>query len=88
MKFYREKKTDYWCKIVNKKITSVYQVIFHNDSICVHFLKNGEQHNSKNAAIIRYDGTRQFILNNIFYNPDIPFTKESWRRFVKMQAFL
>jgi hypothetical protein len=82
MKFYKYKHSFYyWNKIINDKLTAIYC----NDSIW--FLKNGKEHNYKNAAFI-YDKYKQFYLNGNFYGDLNNFTKKSWRRFVKMQVFL
>ena len=82
MKFYKYKHSFYyWNKIINNKLTAIYC----NDSIW--FLKNGKEHNYKNAAYI-YDKYKQFILNGVCCGCEGDFNKESWRRFVKMQAFL
>jgi hypothetical protein len=82
MKFYREKKTNYWYKIINKKITAIYSRDF------VMFFKNGLYHNTKNASYIKYDGTKIFYLNYQYYGKEYKFTKQSWRRFCKLQTFL
>jgi hypothetical protein len=84
MKFYRDKYNEYyyWFKIVNNKLTAI-----HCDK-SIRFIKNGKYHNDKNLSFIRYDGYKQFCLNNKCYYSGNYFTKESWRRFVKLQAFL
>ncbi len=86
MKFYIDKYKNniyYWNKIKNNKLTAVYL----NSYNYTWFFKNGKLHNNKNAAYIlnRY---KEFHLNDIYcgYNKD--FTKHSWRKFVKLQAFL
>jgi hypothetical protein len=42
----------------------------------------------KNAAYINYNGYQQFHLNGKLYGDSYTFDKESWRKFVKLQAFL
>ncbi len=83
MKFYREDKSyyNYWSKTIRNKLTAIY---FSNS---VWFFKNGLYHNSKNATYI-CDGDKEFCLNNIYYGDHNNFTKQSWRRFVKLQVFL
>ncbi len=63
-------------------------ILISSGSLYVRFLKNGKDHNTKNAALIRYDGYKQFYLNNKLYGYKKDFTKKSWRKFVKMQVFL
>jgi hypothetical protein len=86
MKFYREK---------NSYSFYFYDHIIFNklNSICISterviFFKNGEYHNSKNASYIRCDGYKAFHLNAEYYGNESYFTKESWRRFVKLMVFL
>jgi hypothetical protein len=82
MKFYREKKTSgYWQIIKSFKLTAVYSLHF------VIFFKNGLRHNSKNAAYIA-GRIPDFWLNGIFYGSKKEFSKKSWRKFVKLQAFI
>ena len=86
MKFYRNKAIGLFIHldiIKNNKLTAIYMDNFGGD-----FFKDGLRHNSKNAAYIRYDGYKQFYLNNKCYGDEDDFTKQSWRRFVKMQVFL
>ena len=85
MKFYRDKKyNNYHFIIVNYNLTAIYC----NKSSCAHFFKNGNYHNTKNASFHNYYGYKEFRLNNKLYATDKDFIKETWRRFVKMQAFL
>jgi hypothetical protein len=88
MKFYKDKfKWYYWDKILVNKLTAVY--IDTNFDYII-FYKNGKEHNSKNAAHIHKNKFKQFYLNG-FKNAKAykkKFTKQSWRRFVKLQAFL
>jgi hypothetical protein len=89
MKFYADKGFwNLWNKIINNNLTCIYY-----DSIAVRFFKNGNFHNSKNAAYINYSNYKQFkqfCLNGKLYgdNDDDDFTKCSWRKFTKLQAFL
>jgi hypothetical protein len=84
MKFYRDKKAIYYSdRIKFNNLTAIYtQYSF------VIFYKNGKIHNTKNTAFIRYDGVKQFHLNDKYCGCQYDFTKKSWRRFVKLQAFL
>jgi hypothetical protein len=82
MKFYRVTNYIYWSKFINSKLNAIYC------DANIRFLKNGKHHNTKNAAFINYKGDKQFILNGKFYGNQINFTKESWRRFVKLNVFL
>jgi hypothetical protein len=82
MKFYREKTIDayYWGKILFNKIEAIY-----NSCNIIWILKNGVLHNTKNAS--NYNGkNKSFYLNGKCYGDN--FTKESWRRFIKMQVFI
>ena len=84
MKFYVNK--DFWnffSKIIIYNFTCV-----HYDSIAIRFFKNGKRHNSKNAAYINYNGYKEFYLNGQSYGYEYDFTKLSWRKFTKLQAFL
>jgi hypothetical protein len=90
MKFYRDNKSIYYfCKIRNNKLTSIYQESYYEkETSCVKFYKNGLKHNDKNAAYIGLDGYKDFCLENEEYGDEEKFTKESWRKFVKLQVFL
>jgi hypothetical protein len=82
MKFYRDiNSNDYYWKIRYNKLNVIYT---YNKDIL--FFKNGKYHNSKNASVFSDFINIQFWLNGKWYRDD--FTKESWRRFVKLQAFL
>jgi hypothetical protein len=82
MKFYNDNKGYFgWNKIAINKLTAIYC----NNSI--YFFKNGEKHNAKNAAYIRHSGYNSFYLNGKLYGFKYNFTKNSWRRFVKMEIF-
>jgi hypothetical protein len=59
MKFYKDtvyRYNSYWHKIYFNKLTAI-----HADE-SVRFIKNGIYHNSKNAAFIRYNGTKDFLF--------------------------
>ncbi len=86
MKFYREKdnnnNNNNWFKIVDNKLTAIYLNYW-----AARFYKNGERHNIKNAAYIRFDGFEIFCLNGKVYDIEKTLTKESWCKFVKLQVF-
>ena len=85
MKFYKDKhKNDfyYFDIIKDNHISCVYYD--GNDFI---FFKNGDYHNYKNAAYIYFDGYEEFFINGNRIGTENNFTKQSWRRFVKLQAF-
>ncbi len=86
MKFYKENKNNnyYLYKLEKNKLTAIYCLNLYN----INFFKNGEYHNTKNAAYNGHDGYNQFYLNGKIYGYHNDFTKESWRKFVKMQVFL
>jgi hypothetical protein len=85
MKFYKYKcDFDYWNKIINKKLTCVYSNYNY-----VRFYKNGKKHNIKNFALFDFNNKyKQFFLNGINYFNEKCFTKQSWRKFVKLKVFL
>jgi hypothetical protein len=72
-----------WLKIRAYNLTAIY-----NDHFNVIFYKNGKTHNTKNVAYIRRDGYKTFCLNDKYFGDQNYFTKKSWRKFVKLQAFL
>jgi hypothetical protein len=80
MKFYIEAS---WLKIKAYNLTAIF-----NDHYNVIFYKNGEMHNNKNAAFIEINEYKEFILNGIYYGCEEHFNKKSWRKFVKLKAFL
>jgi hypothetical protein len=84
MKFYIEKNnTNYFNNIfIGIKVNAVY--CYENKYI--HFFKNGLRHNSKNAAFTD-KVYKSFYLNNKCYGDQNTFTKQSWRRFAKLQFF-
>jgi hypothetical protein len=82
MKFYIDKygsSNYFYKKIKSNNITALYQ-----DHIIL-FYKNGKRHNARNAADI-IDNSKIFYLNGEWYGAN--FTKESWRKFIKLKAFL
>ncbi len=82
MKFYRyNPKYNYLFKIINNNLIGIYS------SFSVHFFKNGKLHNTKNAAIIYYN-IKEFYLSGKYCGCEDDFTKQSWRKFVKLQAFI
>ncbi len=83
MKFY---KINYISNL-DDKITAIFNTLNINSLHCVRFIKNGKHHNPKNAAYISKYGSKQFCLNNMSYGCKNDFTKETWRRFVKLQVF-
>ncbi len=77
MKFYKD--FDY----CDNKLNAIYQ-----GSDCILFYKNGKPHNIKAVAFIASNGFKEYYLDGKFYGNQRKFTKESWRRFVKLQVFL
>ncbi len=85
MKFYKDKhKNDYY---YHDNIKDNYISCIYYDGSHFIFFKNGIRHNSKNVAYIGL-GYKTFYLNDNLYGNQHDFTKESWRRFVKLQVFL
>ena len=74
----------FWLKIINNKLTAIYL----NHKNTVSFFKNAKLHNSKNAALIYSNADKEFYLNHLYYGYNNTFTKSSWRKFIKLQAFL
>jgi hypothetical protein len=90
MKFYIAKNNKYSTSFANRNIL----LIIFNKLTCVYsnqydveFYYNGKIHNNKNAAFIS-NKYKEFRLNGKYYGNTNDFTKQSWRRFVKLQAFL
>jgi hypothetical protein len=85
MKFYNDKYSNisyYWNKIMTFEIEGII-----NSVGITWIFKNGVLNNTKNASVS--DGkNKSFYLNGRFYGYGLDFTKQSWRRFVKLQAFL
>ena len=71
-----------WVKIVDHELTAIHY------EKGVRFVKNGNFHDNKNAAFIATNRQKEFILNDKNYGDHTKFTKESWRRFVKLRIFL
>jgi hypothetical protein len=85
MKFYKDKNNSlyYLDKIEVYNLTAICLDFIFN----INFYKNGKIHNLKNAAHI--NGIyKDYYLNDLYYGSEFDFTKSSWRRFVKLQAFL
>jgi hypothetical protein len=83
MKFYRDiNSCYYWFKIKSNNLDAIY----YGHSVL--FLKNGECHNAKNAAAIHSNGYKVFYLNGKLYGYQTIFTKKTWRKFVKLKAFI
>jgi len=83
MKFYKYKYGfGYFNKIMVNKFNAIY-----SDRDVIAFYRNGKLHNTKNASYILFKN-KSFCLNANHYGYECDFTKESWRRFVKMQVFL
>jgi hypothetical protein len=84
MKFYINKNAGHFFeKIVNNKLSAIYYNLY-----AIRFLKNGNLHNIKNAAYIDNYEFKEFYLDNEYYGDQNDFTKKTWRKFVKLQAFL
>jgi hypothetical protein len=84
MKFYKgSNRTYYWNFIIKNSLTAIYEC-----SDQINFFKNAENHNIKNAAYIYDYQCKQFYLNGKLYGNEDDFTKQSWRKFVKLQVFL
>jgi hypothetical protein len=87
MKFYRDRDENkkfcyyYLDKVESNKLTAIC-IDFVN---IIRFLKNGRRYNDRNSAYIEPNRFKIFYLNGKIYGD---FTKESWRRFVKLQVFL
>jgi hypothetical protein len=82
MKFYRYNTSVIEANIYNNKLTCI-----HSNNIGVAFYKNGFIHNTKNAADV--DGKyKQFCLNAKHYGYEDKFNKQSWRKSIKLVAFL
>ncbi len=85
MKFYKYSRYEnYIDQIYSNELTAIYSYSTNDIS----FFKNGFYNNNKNAAYIRCDGYKQFWLNHKCFGVQNNFTKYSWRKFVKLQAFL
>ena len=84
MKFYKINYISYF----NKKNSAIFNTLNIQSIPCVRFIKNGKHHNPKNASFILYNKSKSFYLNSKYYGYENKFNKQSWRRFVKLQAFL
>jgi hypothetical protein len=86
MKFYVGKMgTSYLAKITTNKLCSIFT---HISFEIVNFYKKGKRHNVKNAAVSCKNGNKEFWLNDKIYCYEYNFTKQSWRKFVKLKVFL
>jgi hypothetical protein len=85
MKFYKDDDHFgcYFDKITVNKLTAIY-----HDYSGVMFFLNGKCHNAKNATYIFYDGYKEFYLDGKLYGDKRNFTKQTWRKFYKLKAFL
>jgi hypothetical protein len=97
MKFYREKffgrtlRKFYTKHVINNKIKAIISCKVIGEQaieVEVTFFDKGEFHNNKNAAIYWSDKYKDFYLKSKSYGSAKTYTKQSWRRFVKMQTFL
>ncbi len=93
MKFYIDNNDcniSFWTEIQRNKLTAIYINIKEKNNIYeVVFFENGKFHNNKNIAIINiYYGYKQFYLNGKLYGNEDDFTKKTWRKFIKLKAFL
>ena len=84
MKFYKDNTNIYSFNEMNhNKLTYVYC-----NKITVQFIKNGKNHNFKNMGYIVNNTTKWFYLYGKYFGNQNDFTKSSWRKFAKLQAFL
>jgi hypothetical protein len=87
MKFYKDINIYkfYYYYITSSRLTCI-----HIDKAydAVVFYKNGKYHNNKNASYFNYNGFKHFCLDGKLYGNQTKFTKKSWRKFVKLKAFL
>ena len=92
MKFYKNDYEDYDFRIIDDKLSAVYNYCSYDYGYHYHyfitFYKDGNCHNNKNACYVDDEGMKLFNLNGISYGNQDKFTKQSWRKFVKLQAFL
>jgi hypothetical protein len=92
MKFYKDKDNQFYFfdKIKNNKLTAIIVTdSFGYDDIIICFFYNGLIHNEKNFANFeRFEQEKIFSLKGKIYGDQNDFTKQSWRKFVKLQAFL
>jgi hypothetical protein len=95
MKFYKDNNDgdmSFWTKIQRNKLTAIYINVYISEKTNLNeviFFENGKFHNNKNIAIINiYYEYKKFYFNGMFYGNEDDFTKKSWRKFVKLKAFL
>ena len=85
MKFYKYKPFSNYLNIIfNYKLNAIY--CYPSGSVT--FFENGKCHNAKNATYIFYDGYKKFYLDGKLYGDKRNFTKQTWRKFYKLKAFL
>jgi hypothetical protein len=95
MKFYRDYGQACFnhIKIRKYQLDAIYMNYLDDKKIyLVRFFKNGKTHNIKNFAYL-YDIYKTFCINGKTYSAEDygnqdKFTKQSWRRFAKLQYFL
>ncbi len=78
----------YYYYITSGKLTCIHFDKLYDSVV---FYKNGQLHNSKNASYFGYNklnSFKEFWLNGRYYGTNYTFTKSSWRKFAKLQAFL
>jgi hypothetical protein len=90
MKFYKNDYEDYDGKIIDDKLSAVYNYCSYDYGYhyFITFYKDGKCHNNKNACYVDDEGVKLFFLNAKEFGNQDNFTKETWRRFIKLQAFL
>jgi hypothetical protein len=71
-------------KIIYNKLSAIYD---YNNGY-TEFYKKGNLHNTKNGSYNNDCGYKEFYLNGKYYGDQNDFTKESWRKFAKLKAFL
>ena len=84
MKFYVVKIKTINLGSVNITRDKLCAIVTNTSFDLVSFFKNGTYHNAKNAAYISHY-YQSFYLNGTTCGKSNKFTKESWRRFVKLQ---
>jgi hypothetical protein len=83
MKFYRDSYFS-WNKVTSNKLNCICQNLLK----FIYFFKNGKLSNTKNAAHIAEYGYKEFWLNDKIYGYENDFTKQSWRKVIKLQVFI
>ena len=89
MKFYNDKNNYlYWFKTFDYITQNKLSAIYMYDKNSIAFYINGILHNKRNAAVQSILKGSEYYLNDKCYGTEDDFTKKSWRRFIKLQAFL